>query len=108
MIIADNLQGFGLSKEMILQVAVKAINNIAGPNGLVSTLLVFEIYLYMSEFDPPTFTITQRTAAIKNLMKEVQKVRAERQVADILNQRNGSGLIVSVVHNLSLDSDVLV
>ena len=62
----------------------------------------------MSEFDAPTSTITQRATAIKNAMKEVQKVRAEKQVADALNQRNGPGPMVSVVHDLPLDSDVLV
>lgn len=41
-------------------------------------------------------------------MQEVQKVRAERQVADALNQRNGPGPLVSVLHDLPLDSDVLV
>ena len=30
-----------LNKEMALQMAVKAVNNTAGPNGLVPTLLVF-------------------------------------------------------------------
>ncbi len=107
-VIADDLQGCGLSKEIILQMAVKAINDTAGPNGLVPTLLVFGAYPRMSEFDSPTPTITQRATAIKNAMKEVRKVRAERQVADALNQRNGPGPMVSVVHDLPLDSDVLV
>lgn len=84
-VIADDLQGCGLSKEIILQMAVKAVNDTAGPNGLVPTLLVFGAYPRISEFDAPTPTITQRAAAIKNAMKEVQKVRAERQVADALN-----------------------
>ena len=30
-----------LDKEIALQMAVKAVNNIAGPNGLILTLLVF-------------------------------------------------------------------
>lgn len=107
-VIADDLQGCGLSKEIILQMAVKAINNIIGPNDLVPTFLVFEAYSRMSEFDSPIPTITQRAIAIKNAMKEVQRVRAERQVADALNQRNRPGPMVSVVYDLPLDSDVLV
>jgi len=35
----------GASKELILQMAVKAVNNSAGPDGLVSMLLVFGVYL---------------------------------------------------------------
>jgi hypothetical protein len=33
-----------LNKEMVLQIAVKAINNTAGPNGLILTLLVFNAF----------------------------------------------------------------
>jgi hypothetical protein len=39
-IITDELQGSGVTKEMALQMAVKAINDTAGPDGLVPTLLV--------------------------------------------------------------------
>jgi hypothetical protein len=34
-----------ISKEIALQMAFKAINNIASPNGLILTLLVFGAYL---------------------------------------------------------------
>ena len=33
-----------ISKEFTLQIAVKAINNSAGPDGLIPTLLVFGTY----------------------------------------------------------------
>ena len=33
-----------LDKEMALQIAVKAVNNIAGPNGLILILLVFSAF----------------------------------------------------------------
>lgn len=58
--------------------AVKVINDTVELNDLVPTLLVFEAYLYMSKFDTLTPTITQCTSAIKNAMKEVQKIRAEK------------------------------
>ena len=38
--------------------AVKAVNDTAGPNSLVPTFLVFGAYLYMTEFDAPTPIIT--------------------------------------------------
>lgn len=84
-VIADDLQGCRLSKEIILQMAIKAINSTAGLNGLISTLLVFGAYLCISEFDFPIPTISQRATVIKNVMKKVQKVRAERQISDVLN-----------------------
>ncbi len=87
-VIAADLQGFGLNKETLLQMAVKAINDTAGPNGFMSTFLVFGAYSRMSNYDTSTPTMTQPAAAIKNAIEEVQRVRAERQVEDVLNQKN--------------------
>lgn len=93
-------------KEIALQMAVKSVNDTAGPNGLVPTLLVFGAYPRMHSMDPPAPTIIQRAAAIEKAMHEVRKIYAERQVADALNTRNGPQ--VDSVHNLSINSDVLV
>ena len=41
-IISSELKG--VSKELILQMAVKAINNSASPDGLIPILLVFSTY----------------------------------------------------------------
>jgi hypothetical protein len=38
--------------------AIKAINNTTGPNGLVPTLLVYRAYLSISKLDPPAPSIT--------------------------------------------------
>jgi hypothetical protein len=38
--------------------AIKAVNNTAGPNKLVPTLLVYKAYLRISNLDPPTPFIT--------------------------------------------------
>ena len=38
--------------------AVKAVNDTAGLNGLVPTLFVYEAYLRISNLDPPTLSIT--------------------------------------------------
>lgn len=98
--------GTDTSKTIILQMAVKAVNDTAGPNGLVPTLLVFGAFPRMTEYDPPSPTVAQRSAAAAKAMKEVQRYRAERQVADALNQRNGP--VVSVLHDLPLNANVLV
>lgn len=79
------MQGYGLNKEIILQMNNKSINHIAGPNDLVPTFLVFGAYPRILEFNSPISTITQRAVIIKNAIKEVQKVRVERQVIDALN-----------------------
>ena len=43
-IIIKELQNSGITKELALQMAVKAINNIAGPDGLVPMLFIFGAY----------------------------------------------------------------
>ena len=57
--------------------AVKAINNTAGPNRLVPTLLVYGAYLRMSKLDPPALSITERIAVIRKVMAEIVKLRAK-------------------------------
>ena len=44
--------------------AIKAVNNTTGPDGLVPTLLVYRAYLKINNLDPPTLSITERAAVI--------------------------------------------
>jgi hypothetical protein len=94
-----------IDPELALQMAFKAINDSIGLNDLVSTLLVFGAYPRMIEMDVSSSTITQRAIAMKKAMDEVRKLHAIRQVNDALNIRNDS---ISLIHNLSLNSPVLV
>jgi hypothetical protein len=57
--------------------AFKAINNSAGLNSLISTLLVFRAYLYIIEFDTPNFTVIKRAVALKKAIEEVKKLKAK-------------------------------
>jgi hypothetical protein len=43
-IITEELQGLGTTKELNLQITVKAVNDTANPNSLVLTLLIFGAY----------------------------------------------------------------
>jgi len=74
-----------IDKDMALQMAFKAINDSAGPDGLIPTLLVYGAYPRMTEYDAPSPTVAQRAIAIKKAIAEVQKLRAKRQVTDALN-----------------------
>jgi hypothetical protein len=49
--------------------AVKAINNITSPNGLVSILLVFRAYPRLIELDPLNTFIKERAIIIKKAIK---------------------------------------
>ena len=86
--------------------AVKTVNDIAGDNGLIFTLLMFDAYSRMQKFDSSFSTITQRADAIKKIMKEVRIAKAQKQVSDALNIRNES--ITDHFHDLPLNSKVLV
>jgi hypothetical protein len=105
-IIYDELKDEHIDKEMTLQMAVKAVNNSAGPNGLVPTLLVFGAYLRLTEMDPPSPSVVKRAEAIRAATKEVQHLHAERQVQDALAMRNSPDTKVTL--DLPLQSDVQV
>ncbi|KAI0994222.1 hypothetical protein K3495_g13960, partial [Podosphaera aphanis] len=84
----------------------KAVNDTAGPDGLVPTLLVFGAYPRMTESDPPAASIFDRAMAIKTAMKEVRKIHAREQVRTALTMRNGPR--TSHLKGLSPNSQVLV
>ena len=54
--------------------AVKAVNNTAGPNGLVPTLLVYGAYLRISNLDSPAPSIMDQAAVIRKAMAEMVKL----------------------------------
>ncbi|KAF1937069.1 hypothetical protein EJ02DRAFT_459019, partial [Clathrospora elynae] len=90
----------------ILQMAVKAVNDTAGPNGLVPTLLVFGAYPRMTTELPPSPSMVKRSEAIQKATKALRKLTVERQIADALNTRNGPD--TADVLALPLQSKVLV
>ena len=86
--------------------AVKAVNNTAGPDRLVPTLLVYGAYLRISNLDPPALSITEQAAAIRKAMAEIVKLRAKQTVNNALYYRNGPN--TTPVHDLPLNSKVLI
>jgi hypothetical protein len=54
--------------------AVKAVNDTAGPNRLVPTLLVYGAYLRISNLEPPAPSIMERAAAIRKAMAKIVKL----------------------------------
>jgi hypothetical protein len=92
------------NKESILQMAVKAVNDSARPDGIVPTLLVFGAYPRMTRDSPPSPFITERAEAIHKAMKEVRRLYAEQQVNNALAIRNRPN--TEPVLTLPLQSDV--
>ena len=63
---------------MILQIAVKAVNDSAGPDGIVPTLLVFGVYLWLTEIDFLSLSVIKRIETICAATKEVCHLYAEK------------------------------
>jgi hypothetical protein len=84
--------------------AVKAVNDLAGPDGIVLTLLVFGAYPCITKDSLPLPSITERAEAIYKAIKEVRRLYAERQVNNALAIRNGPN--TELVLTLPLQSNV--
>ena len=54
--------------------AVKAVNNTAGLDGLVPTFLVYGAYLRINNLDLPALSITEWAAVIRKAMAEIVKL----------------------------------
>jgi hypothetical protein len=85
---------------VILQITVKAINDSAGLDGIVLTLLVFGVYPRLTKDSPLSPSITERAEVINKTMKEVRRLYAKRQVKEALAIRNG--LNTNKLHGLLL------
>jgi hypothetical protein len=90
----------------ILQMSFKALNDSTNLDDLIFSLFVFEAYSKMIEINALSSTITQRSIAMRKTMNEVRKLIATRHLNDALNIWND--LFSILIHNLSLNSDVLV
>lgn len=103
-IICDEFQHEKTTKEALLQMAVKAVCDSAGPNGIIPTLLVFGAYPRMTEDDPPSESVAMRAKTIQMAMKEIQRLRAERQIKGALTMRNDHDTYSTL--NLPINFDV--
>jgi hypothetical protein len=59
------------TNKICLQLAVKAVNNIAGPDGIVPTLLVFGAYPCITNEDLLLLLTVKRVQAVQNATKEL-------------------------------------
>ena len=57
--------------------AIKAVNNTAGPNRLVPILLVYRAYLWISNLDPSAPSIIDRAAIVQKVITEIVKLQAK-------------------------------
>ena len=57
--------------------AIKAVNNTAGFNRLVPTLLIYRAYLRIGKLDPPAPSITDQAAVIQKAIAKIVKLQAK-------------------------------
>jgi hypothetical protein len=83
-VIKNEIKGTGADRAIMLQMAVKVINDTAGYDSIVPTLLVFGAFSQMTHIDPLAPLIPQQATVIKKAMAKVTKLRMQRQVTDVL------------------------
>ena len=64
---------------------IKIVNDIIDDNDLIFTLLMFDAYFRMQEFDFSFSIITQRVEIIRKIINEIRIIKAEKQINDALN-----------------------
>lgn len=77
------------NKAGILQMAVKVVNDTAGPNGAVLTLLVYGAFPKITNTDAPAAKIVKRAQAIHKTSTEAANLRAQSQISEAIRTRNG-------------------
>jgi hypothetical protein len=88
--------------------AVKTVNDTAGFNGLISTLLIFGAFPRISHDSPLPPLITKRAKAVNQAIKELRKHMAARQMNVALKIRNGPNPAAYSPMDLPLQSEVRV
>jgi hypothetical protein len=86
--------------------AVKAVNNTAGPDRLVPILLVYRAYPRISNLDPPAPSVIDWAAVIRKAMAEIVKLQAKQTINKALHHYNRPD--TTLIYNLLLNSKVLV
>jgi hypothetical protein len=82
------------------------VNDTAGPDSIVPTLLVFGAFPRMSTKDVVNTTVIERGRVIRRAMKEVAELYAKRHVAEALQTRNGPN--INEILGLTIGEPVLV
>jgi len=82
------------------------MNNTVGLDGLISTLLVYSAYPYISREDKLTPSNTEQVRAIKYIIDDVRRLNAKIAITKAI--RTTRGLDVAAVLGLSLNIKVLV
>jgi hypothetical protein len=84
------------SVKISLQIAIKAINNSAGPDRIIPILLMFSAYPRITKNSVLLLIITKKAEVIRKTTKEIRCLYAKRQVIDILAIRNSPNTTITL------------
>ena len=97
-----------VSKNAMLQMAFKAVNDIAGPNGLIPILLIFGADPRIVTDLPLSPSQQQQADVLAKAMTELRKLKAQQGIQNALKTRNGLDTIQTLPLALSLGSKVQI
>lgn len=106
-ILTKELENDNLTKSIILQIIMKAVNNTIELNRLIPTLLVYKTYPKLSNINPLIPTIIQYTKATKKAITKVHHIQAKKQIIEALKIRNGLSTILILTLPLNLQILIL-
>jgi hypothetical protein len=78
---------------MKLQIIIKTINDLAGPDNIIPILLVFRAYPRIINNSLLSLITIKRTKTIRKASNKVRKFYAKRYINDTLRIRNGPDII---------------
>lgn len=99
-------EGLKKTKDISLQIAVKTMKDSTGPDGIISTLLIFRAYPRILDVDPPTPAVKWHALPIKKYMDRACKLRVEHLVKIAPNRKKGWNF--DKIYTLSIGSQVPV
>jgi hypothetical protein len=105
-IICNKLRDTETNAEVSLQIAIKTINNSAGPDGIIPILLMFGAYPRISNNSLLSLTTTKRAKAIRKASNEIRKYYAKQHIEDVLRIRNGPNITAILKLLIQLDIKV--
>jgi hypothetical protein len=105
-IIYNELRDIETSTEVSLQIAMKAINDLVGPDGIIPILLVFGAYPRITNNSALFPITTKRTKAIRKASNEVRRYYIKQHIKDALRIRNSFNTIV--IFKLPIQSDIKI
>jgi hypothetical protein len=78
---------------MKLQIVIKTINDLVGPDNIIPILLVFRAYLKITNNSLLSPTTIKRAKTIRKASNKIRKFYAKRYINNALRIRNGPDII---------------